>query len=259
MLDIVTTVTFLFGLVIGSFLNVCIWRLPQNQSVVRPRSYCPHCRHPIRWHDNVPVLGYLLLGGRCRDCRQPIHWRYPLVELLTASLLALVAWHFGVGWRLLLYGALVCGLIVSTFVDFDHQIIPDEITIPGILIGVVASVLDPSLHEARLWNVGLYRALLGVLVGGGSLYLMGLIGQAMFKRESMGGGDVKLLAMVGALLGWEKALLSFFVAPLFGTVGGLAVRLRYRTDIVPYGPYLSVGSIIAMLWGDRMVRWIVGV
>jgi leader peptidase (prepilin peptidase)/N-methyltransferase len=249
---------FVLGLAIGSFLNVCIWRLPRNQSLVRPGSRCPRCRRPIRWHDNVPVISFLLLGGRCRHCRKSIHWRYPLVELLTGALLALVAWHVGVGWHFLLYGLLVCGLIVSTFIDFDHQIIPDEITIPGMIVGVAASILYPALHGERLWGAALYRSALGGAVGGGSLFLMGVIGQAIFRRESMGGGDVKLLAMVGTFLGWEKTLVGFFVAPLFGAIGGIAVKIRYRTDIVPYGPYLSIGSVITMLWGDAVIRWLLG-
>ena len=258
MAEVTAVVVFLVGLAIGSFLNVCIWRLPRNQSLWRPGSHCPRCRRPVRWYDNVPVISFLLLGGRCRDCHQPIHWRYPLVELLMGTLLALVAWHVGVGWHLLLYGTLIGGLIVSTFIDFDHQIIPDEITIPGVLIGVVASVLYPALHGDRLWSAALYHSALGCLVGGGSLYLMGLIGRAIFRRESMGGGDVKLLAMVGSFLGWEKTLVGFFVAPLFGTIGGVAVKIRHHTDIVPYGPYLSIGAVIAMLWGDAIIRWLLG-
>ncbi|HEX5680776.1 MAG TPA: prepilin peptidase, partial [Desulfobacterales bacterium] len=181
---------FVFGLCIGSFLNVCIYRLPLSKSIVHPRSACPNCAHPIRACDNIPVASYLALRGRCRDCGVRIPVRYPLVELLSGAFAAMVVLKFGVGWQGLLMYGVIASMLVITFIDIDHRIIPDLITLPGIPIGVAASFFG-------LTHVGPLQSLIGVLAGGGSLFLVAWGYQLITKREGMGGGDIKLLAMIG--------------------------------------------------------------
>lgn len=242
------------GLIVGSFLNVCIYRLPREQSISFPRSRCPKCQAPIAWYDNIPVLSFIWLGARCRHCRAGISWQYPVVELLTAAMGVWLYRTYGLGIAFGLYAALAAGLIVSTFVDLEHQIIPDEITLPGMVIGLVASALYPALHQETLWWRGLLDGAVGLLVGGGSLYLTGLLGNIMFRKESMGGGDIKLLAMVGSLLGWQAALLAFALAPVLALAPGVVVLLRKGSHLIPYGPFLSAASLVSMVWGQRLIR-----
>lgn len=242
-----------FGTCVGSFLNVCIYRLPRGQSVVRPRSRCPHCKRPIAWYDNIPIVSYVALGARCRGCRKPIAWRYPLVEALTAVAIVAVFWRFG--WRpeAVVYAAFVCALIAVSFIDLDFQIIPDEISLGGLVIGLILSGLLPSLHGTtdRLLAVG--QSMLGVLAGGGVLYLTGLLGDFIFRKESMGGGDIKLLAMAGSILGWKLAVLTFFIAPMLALIPGLLVLLLKRSHVIPYGPFLSLGLVVALFIGPQLL------
>ena len=206
-------VACLFGLVVGSFLNVCIARIPLEQSIVTPSSHCPRCKEPIRWFDNIPVISFLLLRGRCRTCGQPITWRYPLVELLNGLLWMWAAFVFGVSGETLLVMALCSSLLVITFIDLDHQIIPDVITLPGMVIGLAAapffmSALATALPfrlghvfpHAGTYLVCFLNAVLGLLCGGGPLWLLGWLWERLRKVEAMGGGDVKLMGMVGSFL-----------------------------------------------------------
>jgi len=243
-------VSVVIGLVVGSFLNVCIHRLPKGEGIVRPPSCCPVCNVPIRWHDNVPLLGFLLLGGRCRSCRSRISWRYPLVETLTASLFLLTVFRFGLNLRTVLLLAFICGLIVVTFVDLDYQIIPHAVTLPGIPLGLIGSVVtrDPSPRDAAA----------GMLIGAGLVYLVAVYAEVAFQRESMGGGDVTLLGMIGAFLGWRLALLSFFLAIVAGAACSLALvgaRVLSRKDRIPFGPFLALGAVMALFVGDRVIDW----
>lgn len=245
---------FIIGSIAGSFLNVCIYRLPKNKSIVAPRSYCPNCKTSIRWHDNIPILSYLMLGGRCRACKARISFRYFLVEVLTASLILMLFMAFGLTAKFLAYSVLASGLIIATFVDFEIQEIPDEVTISGLLTALAFSVFSPSIFGETAALRGLFNSFLGGLVGAGSIYLMGILGEFIFKKEAMGGGDVKLMAMIGAFLGWELALLAFFIAPLFGAVVGMIMKIKRGSETIPYGPYLSLGAIIAVFWGERILR-----
>jgi leader peptidase (prepilin peptidase)/N-methyltransferase len=241
---------FIFGLVIGSFLNVCIHRLPSSESIVHPRSRCPQCGHVIRIYDNVPVLSYLLLRGRCRDCGAPISLRYPVVELLSGAFGAMVVARFGLGWQALLMYALIAAFLVITFIDLDHRIIPDVITLPGIPIGLAAS-LGPGL-------ISPLEALIGMLAGGGSLFLVAWGYQLLTRREGMGGGDIKLLAMIGAFIGWKGVLFTLFIASLTGTLAGMALIFRRRGDMklaVPFGPFLAVGAIAYLFMGPELMSW----
>jgi len=241
---------FIFGLVIGSFLNVCIHRLPASQSIVHPRSRCPQCGHLIRVYDNIPVLSYLILRGRCRDCGARISLRYPVVELLSGAFAAMAVARFGLGWQALLMYALIAAFLVITFIDLDHRIIPDVITLPGIPIGLAAS-FGPGM-------ISPLESLVGILAGGGSLFLVAWGYQLVTQREGMGGGDIKLLAMIGAFIGWKGVLLTIFIASLTGTLAGMALIFRRRGDMklaVPFGPFLAVGAIAYLFMGPELMSW----
>lgn len=246
---------FLIGICIGSFLNVCIYRMGREQSVVRPGSHCPGCKKPIRPKDNIPLLSYVLLRGRCRDCGQGISVRYFFVELLTGLLFVAVFYRFGLSVQSFAYCLLVSGLVVATFVDFDFRIIPDEISVGGIIAGLVLSFIFPLLHGSPVHLLGLFRSFLGVIVGGGILWLLGCLGDFIFKKESMGGGDVKLLAMIGAFLGWQIALLSLPVASLVGAVIGVIIKIRTKESVIAFGPYLALGAVICMFWADKILSF----
>ena len=247
---------FILGSIVGSFLNVCIVRMPKEESVVRPRSHCVHCKKTILWHDNVPLLSFFLLKGRCRFCKAKISWRYVLVELLTALSFLGFYLYFGLAPILWPYLVMLSGFIIATFVDIEHRIIPDEVTIGGMGVGFVFSLLVPQLHQTDQHLVAGLRSLLGILVGGGAIYLMGLLGDFIFKKESMGGGDVKFMAMVGAFLGWKLAVLAFFIAPFFGAIIGIIVKIRTKESLIPYGPFLVIGSLIALFFSKEILGWL---
>lgn len=238
-----------FGLATGSFLNVCIHRLPRGGSLVRPGSRCPACGYELRWHDNVPVLSYLWLRGRCRACHAPISIRYPIVELVTLAVFLL---HYGVfGWDALLVPRLVfaSALIVLFAIDLEHQILPDVITLPGIGLGLLFAIAFPP---------GLQSALLGALAGGGVLFAIGEIWSRLRKVEAMGFGDVKMLAMIGAFLGLKLIAVTFVLASYLGGLTGLALIVSRRGGLmskVPFGTFLAVAAIIASLWGNSLVDW----
>ena len=248
------SVIVLFGALIGSFLNVCIYRLPREESIVSPRSRCPKCRHPIAWYDNIPVLSFIALRARCRQCRAPIAWQYPLVELLAIAATVAVVLRFGVTPAALVYAVFLYGLLVASFVDLEFQIIPDEISVGGLAVGFGLSFLIPALHGTENRWVALGWSAVGVLAGGGTLYLTGLLGDFLFKKESMGGGDIKLLAMAGSVLGWKAVLITFFIAPIFALIPGLFVLAFKKSHIIPYGPFLSIALIVSLFAGDAIVR-----
>jgi leader peptidase (prepilin peptidase)/N-methyltransferase len=242
------------GLIVGSFLNVCIYRMPKSKSIVSPRSFCPHCKHPIPWHDNIPVLSFFMLKGRCRFCKGKISSRYILVELLTALLFALFINTLGLNIITVIFIAYGCGMIVATFIDFEYQIIPDEITYGGMGLGVVLSFILPQIHEKTNRLEGLSSSLLGLLVGGIIIYLTGVLGKLLFKKEAMGGGDIKFLAMVGSIVGYKSVIFIYFLAPFFGAAVGIIMKLRYKVDVIPYGPYLSLASLIVILWERDILK-----
>ncbi len=263
---------FAFGAAVGSFLNVCIYRLPESGSLLRPSSHCPKCKHPIRWRDNVPILSYLLLRGRCRDCGTHISLQYPLVEFLTASLFVLLAAVFLMRGEPLsciaVYLALTCILIVSSFIDLEHTIIPDEITIPGMILAPVASLAFPLLHHlpsaerypeiilANLRLNSLLHSLIGMAAGAGFIYLMRFFGGLIFRKEAMGWGDVKFMGLVGGILGWKLVTLANLVAPVYGAVVGIFLMVTKGERQIPYGPFLSLGVLTVMIFGPDMVVWL---
>ena len=251
---IVKLIIFAFGCIIGSFLNVCIYRLPKGESIVNPPSHCPGCKKNIEWYDNVPILSYIILRGRCRSCKAKIRPRYFVVELLTATLMLALFIAFGLTPRFFAYSVLTFGLIVATFVDFEINEIPDEVSLGGLAAGLALAFIFPSiLGEASRFS-GLLKSLLGVLAGGGSIYLIGFLGELAFKKEAMGGGDVKLMAMIGAFLGWKLVILTFFIAPIFGAAVGIVQRIKSGKEIIPYGPYLSLAALVAIFFGDHILQ-----
>jgi leader peptidase (prepilin peptidase)/N-methyltransferase len=237
-------IVFLFGLAIGSFCNVVIYRLPQRESIVTPGSYCPSCKTPIRPWDNIPLVSYLLLRGRCRACKEPISLRYPAVELLSGVFYVLLWTKFGLCIPLAVYAALISMLLTVALIDYDHKIIPNTITLPGIVMGLGLS----------LWALPItpLASLLGVLIGGAFFYLIALI-----SKGGMGGGDIKLIAMIGAFLGWQGAFFTIFSGALLGSLVGVTLMLlgkKGRKDKVPFGPFLSCGAILFLLCGDQLIH-----
>ncbi len=238
----------LLGARVGIFLNVCIYRLPRSESIIFPSSHCPQCGERIRPYDNIPLLSFLLLRGKCRFCRKGIVPRYFIVELLTALMFGFLYLKFRMSGEFFVYLILCSSLIAVAFIDFENQIIPDKITYPGIVLGLLLNTrgLPHSFERLRL-------ALLGIVLGGGILYLI-----AVASRGNMGGGDIKLGAMLGAFFGWRYALLSLFAAFLFGSLVGIALivlKLKTRKDYIPFGPYMVAGAIVSIFWGEMIIDW----
>jgi leader peptidase (prepilin peptidase)/N-methyltransferase len=260
----------LFGACIGSFLNVCIYRIPLDLSVARPRSHCMACQTLIPWYWNIPVLSYFMLGGRCRVCKTPFSFRYALVELLTAFLFVLVCVAYPPANTAPILGFVrlpslaavpvmwlfLSGLIIGTFVDFDHYIIPDSVTIGGTLVGLVVSALVPELHGAAVWWGGLKASAIGAALGFGLLEAIAVLGKLAFKKDAMGFGDVKLMAAIGAFLGWQAVLFAIIASSLFGTIVGVALIAMGKRQLgsrLPFGPYLALGAAVWVFWGPRIV------
>ncbi|HSG98463.1 MAG TPA: prepilin peptidase [candidate division Zixibacteria bacterium] len=243
------TLSAVLGLMIGSFMNAVIYRLPRKITLGLSRSRCPHCDQQINAWDNIPLASFLILRGRCRACRGPIHWRYPLVEALNAGLYVWLYFLLGPTWQWAMTCALGSALLAIIFIDIEHYIIPDAITLPGLVIGLAYS-LTPE-------GIGVTSALLGALAGGGGLYLVAALGDLLFKKESMGGGDIKMAAMLGAFVGWQKILVVFIGSALLGTVVSaliLPFSKSFRTTrMLPFGPFLALAGLIAALYGDQLI------
>jgi leader peptidase (prepilin peptidase)/N-methyltransferase len=238
----------LFGLALGSFLNVVIARVPAGGSLVHPRSACPGCSAPLAWYDNIPVLSFVVLRGRCRACGMRISWRYPIVEVITAAVLVLAYVAFGRSADFLVACVLLPALVAMTAIDLQHQMIPDAITLPGIPVGLLLNLAT--------WRISWVDSLLGIVLGGG-LFLVIILA----SRGGMGGGDLKLGAMLGAFLGWKALLFALFVAIVLGGAIGavlLATGRRGRKDPIPFGPFLAAGGAMALFWGERAFDWWMG-
>ncbi|MDO8494824.1 MAG: prepilin peptidase [Deltaproteobacteria bacterium] len=252
-------VTFfsLLGLLIGSFLNVVIHRLPLGESVVKPRSHCPHCKHKIAFYDNIPLLSYLWLFGKCRHCKTPISFRYFFVELLTASLSVLFYLYTMRGWHdyFFFFCFLIAPLIAIFFIDLKHLIIPNVLTLPGILVGIAAhySVFSPFDGKTG----ALLDSLFGIIVGGGLLFLIAALYKKLRKEEGLGAGDIKLAAMLGAFFGWQEVLMILLIASVVGSLIGLgvvAVRKDWNAQI-PFGSFLSIAGIFQLFCGRQVLIW----
>jgi leader peptidase (prepilin peptidase)/N-methyltransferase len=245
-----TAVSIILGAMVGSFLNVCICRLPKGESIILPGSHCPHCNRPIQFYDNIPLLSFVLLRGRCRYCKESISVQYPLVEGVTGVSSLLLFLRYGPSLSYLIYFLFVAVLIVITAIDLYHQIIPDVISLPGMGVGLLSSLI--------LSDIDFLNSLLGILLGGGSLFLVGTLYQWIFKREGMGGGDVKLLAMIGAFLGWKAVILTILISSLVGSLVGVMIIVLKGKDFkyaIPFGPFLSLGAVISLFLGESIIRW----
>ncbi|MDH3892009.1 MAG: prepilin peptidase [candidate division Zixibacteria bacterium] len=239
------------GLVVGSFLNVVIYRVPRKIGFVAGSSRCPHCSQPLKWFHNIPLLSFLALRGKCANCKESISLRYPLVELLNSLFYLYCYWQFGLSLHSVALGFLASSLLLIFFIDLDFQIIPDSITIPGMIVGLGISFAPGG--------IGIVNALIGLVVGGGALYAIAVLGDWLFKKESMGGGDIKMAAMLGSFMGWQKILLVFISSAVIGVVVTLGLmlfsaRLR-RERLVPFGPFLSVAAVLALVAGDRIIEF----
>ena len=246
-------IVFIFGAVVGSFLNVCIARLPKGESVVSPPSHCPLCQTLIAFYDNIPLISYLYLRGRCRSCGESISARYFIVEFLMAVFAVLLLNRLGLGLAFFVDFVLVAALIVITFVDLDVRIVPDIISLPGIALGLLSSIVQYQWPIDRLSNLpSPMSSLVGIMIGGGSLLLVAWAYQFFTGIEGMGGGDVKLLAMIGAFLGWPSVPVALFFASLTGSVVGLAFMLKKGVDgkyALPFAPFLCLGALIHLFFG----------
>ena len=292
-----TLVVALFGACLGSFLNVCIYRIPRDMSVIYPRSRCNQCEHLIPWYLNIPVLSWIMLRGRCHNCGAPFSFRYLLVELLTALLFLMVWAQYLSGvidpallesWspegrsimelpvrggilglaplataRLIpVYWLAIFGLLLGSFVDLEHYILPDRVTIGGMILGLVLSPLVPQMHQTAVPLTAITRAVIGCAVGFGSLWLVAVLGSLAFKKEAMGFGDVKLMGAVGAFLGWKAVLFTIVASSLLGSVAGITLILagkRQMQSRLPYGPFIAAAAVIWIFWGQLIVnlyiRW----
>jgi leader peptidase (prepilin peptidase) / N-methyltransferase len=241
---------FAFGAVVGSFLNVCICRMPQSESVVFPPSHCTKCDYVIRWYDNIPIFSYLFLRGRCRSCGEPISLQYPVVEFINGALTLALFLRFGLSPGFAVLFVFCSAMVVVTFIDLEHQIIPDLITLPGIVIGFIVSCF--------ISQIGWLNSLLGILAGGGGLLFIAYAYHFLAKKDGMGGGDVKLLAMMGAFFGWKAILFIIFAASLVGSVIGISVMVAQKKDstlAIPFGPFLASASVLYIFFGPRIIFW----
>ncbi len=240
----------LFGLALGSFMNVCIYRIPLKKSIVSPPSSCPNCGERIRFYDNIPLISYLLLLGKCRHCSNPLAWHYPLVEALTGLLSVALFIRYGLSYQYFLYLLFTSVLVTISFIDLHHKIIPDVLSLSGIVVGLAASFMPGTIS----W----LDSLIGIIAGGGSLFLVAFVYERITGREGMGGGDIKLLAMIGAWLGWRQLYLVVLISSLVGAIVGITFLLMagkgFRVRI-PFGPFLSLGAMVCLFFGPELMNW----
>jgi leader peptidase (prepilin peptidase)/N-methyltransferase len=244
---IFSTLIFILGLLWGSFFNVCILRLPEEKSVVWGRSSCPKCHALIPWFCNIPLISFILLRGRCRNCKAPISIQYPVIELITGFLFFGLYSYYGLSKEYLFALIFCSSLLVISVIDLKHQIIPDEISLPGIIVGFLVS----------LWigKISWMDSLLGILLGGGSFLLVAWGYEKLAKREGLGGGDIKLLAMIGAWLGVQSLLIVIVISSLVGSVMGIGTMIFYKKDFkaaIPFGPFLALGALAYLFWGNEL-------
>ena len=246
---------FIIGACIGSFLNVCIYRIPENNSIITPGSFCPACKKGIPFYCNIPVLSYLFLKGRCKFCHKPISIRYPIIEILAGMFAVVLFYKFGIGQVMIYWFIFISVLITISFIDIDHQIIPDVISLPGILVFASSFYFLPEMT--------LKNTLLGIVAGGGSLYAVAFLYYLLKKQEGMGGGDIKLLAMIGAAIGIKGVFFTIFAGSLFGTFFGLLIMIYTKIADsklkIPFGPFLSMGAILYIFFGEQLILWYLGI
>ncbi|MDX9754262.1 MAG: prepilin peptidase [bacterium] len=257
--ELVVICAGLFGLVFGSFLHVCVVRIPHEISIVFPSSACPVCHQAIAWYDNIPLLSYLLLRGKCRHCQTGIPFRYPLFEALTALLFMGIVQAYGLSSTAFLYLFLTCVWLVASGIDWDYQYIPDRLSLPLIPLSLIIAALaqwTPYFQDALVRSLS--DGVIGLLVGGGLIWAIRIIGTWYFQQEAMGFGDVKLMAYVGAFLGWQNTLLCIFLASFMGSIVGVSLKWRNQIEKyghIPFGPYLAFGAYLCLLYGKDLIQW----
>jgi len=240
----------LLGLISGSFINVCIYRIPLHKSIISPPSKCTNCGEKINFYDNIPLLSFFILLGKCRHCRHPVSWQYPVIETLTGLLSLALFIKYGLSYQYFIYFLFVASLIIITFIDLQHKIIPDVLSLPGIVVGLSASFF--------LAHISWLDSLIGIIAGGGCLFLIAFTYERITGREGMGGGDIKLLAMIGAWMGWRSLPLIVLISSVTGTVIGLIFLilagkgLRFK---IPFGPFLSFGTLLYFFFGHELTGW----
>lgn len=247
---IMTIFALVFGLILGSFLNVCIYRIPLKKSIITPPSSCPHCKEKIRFYDNVPVISYIWLLGKCRYCRHPIPFHYPIVELISGLISVALFLQYGLGYQYFLFLSFAASLVIISFIDLHHKIIPDVISLSGIFVGLAMSFF--------LDHISWMDSLIGIIAGGGSLFLVAIVFEKLTGKEGMGGGDVKLLAMIGAWMGWRALPFIILISSLTGTIIGGGSLLLARQGLrarIPFGPFLALGALIYLFFGQRLISW----
>lgn len=243
-----TFFSFLYGLCLGSFANVCIYRMPLDISIVTPPSACPKCNKNIAWYDNIPVLSFIVLGGKCRYCKNKISFIYPFIEILTGILFAVLFYKYHFTVNFFLFCILAFSLVVISGIDYYHQVIPDIFPVILVISGLVFSVFNTTLGDTYIQRI--INSALGILAGGGSLIIIALLGKFIYKKDAMGGGDIKLMAGVGAIIGWEKALFAIFLASFLGSIVGIFLMLSKKIEkkgYMPFGPFLAIASYIMLL------------
>lgn len=240
----------LFGLILGSFVNVCIYRIPLKKSIVFPPSSCPSCGERIKFYDNIPLISYVFLLGKCRHCRTPLAWHYPFVETVTGLLSVALFIKYGPSYQYFLYLLFSASLVAISLIDLQHQIIPDVISLPGIIAGLAASFLPG--------DISFLDSLIGAIAGGGSLYLVAVVYERITGKDGMGGGDIKLLAMIGAWLGWKSLHFIILTSSLAGVVVGVPCLLLTGKGLrvrIPFGPFLALGALLCLFFGDDIMNW----
>lgn len=245
---------FILGLIVGSFSNVCIYRIPRNESIIYPASHCPKCRSNISPKDNIPLLSYILLKGRCRNCKSKISIQYPIAEFLTGLTYLIIYLAYGLSVQTLIYIILSSALIIIAFIDLNEQVIPEVISLPGMVIGLILGFFVPY--------ISFINSALGIVIGGGIILVIRLAGSLIFKKESMGIGDIELAAMIGAFLGWRYIMISLFLGFFLGALAGIILilsKIKSREDVIPFGPFIVLGSFITLLWGENIISWYIGI
>lgn len=240
--------SFLFGAAIGSFLNVLIYRLPREKSIIKPNSFCPHCKKAIKWHENIPILSFIILKGKCSECQNPISIHYPLIESITACLFLYLFIKYNLTLGFFVYIIFFCSLIVISGIDFSHQIIPDIISIPGIFLGLIFQII----------NSNFIFGLIGMIFGGGLILLIRVIGGWTYKKEVMGLGDVYLAAMIGVFVGFPFIIASIFIAAFVGSILGVVYIIstrQSRESPIPFGPFLSIGGMAVVIFQPQVYRF----
>ncbi|MBI5683008.1 MAG: prepilin peptidase [Deltaproteobacteria bacterium] len=249
-IEILYLLIFALGAVIGSFLNVCIHRIPEGKSIISPPSSCQNCSNSIRFYDNIPIISYLILRGKCRYCKTPISIQYPVVEILSGFFAVITLYYFGFSIDSFIYFTFIDSLIIIAFIDFKHQIIPDSISLPGIAIGFVCSFF--------LNDITPLDSFAGILIGGGSLFIFLYSYEKIRGIEGMGGGDIKLISMLGAFLGWKAVIVTIFTGSFIGAGIGIIAMLVHKKDTkyaMPFGPFLALGAVIYLFLGNDLVNW----